>query len=114
MDPKMIEMAALGRALYPGMLYDCHSDSFIPEGKSVLTLSSQVCCTSEDWDDDDVAFRFNPHLTVLCTVVCDSFINEQWEIKEETAHSPLIGGGAFDILMLLIQKNTSVTLLTRF
>uniref|UniRef100_A0AAR2JUA2 SNTX thioredoxin-like domain-containing protein n=1 Tax=Pygocentrus nattereri TaxID=42514 RepID=A0AAR2JUA2_PYGNA len=28
--PKMIEMAALGRALYPGMLYDCRRDSFIP------------------------------------------------------------------------------------
>uniref|UniRef100_A0A3B4BTS8 Fibronectin type-III domain-containing protein n=1 Tax=Pygocentrus nattereri TaxID=42514 RepID=A0A3B4BTS8_PYGNA len=28
--PKTIEMAALGRALYPGMLYDCRRDSFIP------------------------------------------------------------------------------------
>ncbi|MGH0168364.1 UNVERIFIED_CONTAM: hypothetical protein FKN15_054568 [Acipenser sinensis] len=30
MDSKTIEMAALGRALFPGMLYDCRSDSFIP------------------------------------------------------------------------------------
>ncbi|XP_036420761.1 verrucotoxin subunit beta-like [Colossoma macropomum] len=30
MEPKTIEMAALGRALYPGMLYDCRRDSFIP------------------------------------------------------------------------------------
>ncbi|XP_062866926.1 stonustoxin subunit beta-like [Trichomycterus rosablanca] len=30
MEPKVIEMAALGRALHPGMLYDCRSDSFIP------------------------------------------------------------------------------------
>ncbi|KAK2818099.1 hypothetical protein Q7C36_022032 [Tachysurus vachellii] len=30
MDTKIIEMAALGRALYPGMLYDCRNDSFIP------------------------------------------------------------------------------------
>ncbi|KAG9262487.1 stonustoxin subunit alpha-like [Astyanax mexicanus] len=30
MEPKTIEMAALGRSLYPGMLYDCRSDSFIP------------------------------------------------------------------------------------
>ncbi|XP_060754949.1 cytolytic toxin-alpha-like [Neoarius graeffei] len=30
MEPKIIQMAALGRALYPGMLYDCRSDSFIP------------------------------------------------------------------------------------
>ncbi|XP_072513012.1 verrucotoxin subunit beta-like [Salminus brasiliensis] len=30
MDSKTIEMAALGRALHPGMLYDCRSDSFIP------------------------------------------------------------------------------------
>ncbi|XP_066511696.1 verrucotoxin subunit beta-like [Hoplias malabaricus] len=30
MEPKIIEMAALGRALYPGMLYDCRRDNFIP------------------------------------------------------------------------------------
>ncbi|KAL6481717.1 hypothetical protein MHYP_G00097970 [Metynnis hypsauchen] len=30
MEPKVIEIAALGRALYPGMLYDCRSDSIIP------------------------------------------------------------------------------------
>ncbi|KAG7315928.1 hypothetical protein KOW79_020794 [Hemibagrus wyckioides] len=30
MEPKIIEMAALGRALYPGMLYDCRNDAFIP------------------------------------------------------------------------------------
>ncbi|XP_053085716.1 cytolytic toxin-alpha [Pangasianodon hypophthalmus] len=30
MEAKIIEMAALGRALYPGMLYDCRTDSFIP------------------------------------------------------------------------------------
>ncbi|XP_062866927.1 stonustoxin subunit beta-like [Trichomycterus rosablanca] len=30
MEPKVIEMAALGRTLHPGMLYDCRSDSFIP------------------------------------------------------------------------------------
>ncbi|XP_072513009.1 cytolytic toxin-alpha-like [Salminus brasiliensis] len=32
MEPKKaaLEMAALGRSLYPGMLYDCRSDSFIP------------------------------------------------------------------------------------
>ncbi|KAK3521065.1 hypothetical protein QTP86_027783 [Hemibagrus guttatus] len=30
MEPKIIQMAALGRALYPGMLYDCRSDTFIP------------------------------------------------------------------------------------
>ncbi|GAA6085433.1 cytolytic toxin-alpha [Tachysurus ichikawai] len=30
MDSTVIEMAALGRALHPGMLYDCRSDSIIP------------------------------------------------------------------------------------
>ncbi|KAF5909282.1 verrucotoxin subunit beta-like, partial [Clarias magur] len=30
MEPKIIKMEALGRALYPGMLYDCRTDSFIP------------------------------------------------------------------------------------
>ncbi|XP_053471963.1 cytolytic toxin-alpha-like [Ictalurus furcatus] len=30
MEPKIIMMSALGRALYPGMLYDCRMDSFIP------------------------------------------------------------------------------------
>ncbi|XP_038839328.1 neoverrucotoxin subunit beta-like [Salvelinus namaycush] len=30
MDSKPIEVAALSRALYPGMLYDCRNDSFIP------------------------------------------------------------------------------------
>ncbi|KAK2818119.1 hypothetical protein Q7C36_022052 [Tachysurus vachellii] len=30
MDSKCMEIAALGRALYPGILYDCRSDSFIP------------------------------------------------------------------------------------
>ncbi|CAM4654285.1 unnamed protein product [Leuciscus chuanchicus] len=30
MDSEPIEMAALGRPLYPGMLYDCRKDSFIP------------------------------------------------------------------------------------
>ncbi|XP_060717025.1 cytolytic toxin-alpha-like isoform X2 [Tachysurus vachellii] len=30
MDSKCLEVAALGRPLYPGMLYDCRSDSFIP------------------------------------------------------------------------------------
>ncbi|KAL6481673.1 hypothetical protein MHYP_G00097530 [Metynnis hypsauchen] len=30
MDSKPIEIAALGRPLYPGMLYDCRSDAFIP------------------------------------------------------------------------------------
>ncbi|XP_026100428.1 stonustoxin subunit beta-like isoform X1 [Carassius auratus] len=30
MESKPIEMAALGRPLYPGMLYDCREDSFIP------------------------------------------------------------------------------------
>ncbi|XP_047658995.1 uncharacterized protein LOC113663839 isoform X3 [Tachysurus fulvidraco] len=30
MDSKCLEIAALGRPLYPGMLYDCRSDSFIP------------------------------------------------------------------------------------
>ncbi|XP_076839553.1 verrucotoxin subunit beta-like [Brachyhypopomus gauderio] len=30
MNPKFIEISALGRPLYPGMLYDCRSDSFIP------------------------------------------------------------------------------------
>ncbi|XP_053097441.1 cytolytic toxin-alpha-like [Pangasianodon hypophthalmus] len=30
MEAKIIEMAALGRALHPGMLYDCRSDSVIP------------------------------------------------------------------------------------
>ncbi|XP_072512719.1 cytolytic toxin-alpha-like [Salminus brasiliensis] len=30
MDLNVIEMAALGRSLYPGMLYDCRKDSFIP------------------------------------------------------------------------------------
>ncbi|XP_018603821.1 stonustoxin subunit beta-like isoform X1 [Scleropages formosus] len=30
MEPLCIQIAALGRPLYPGMLYDCRSDSFIP------------------------------------------------------------------------------------
>ncbi|XP_042602133.1 cytolytic toxin-alpha-like [Cyprinus carpio] len=30
MESKPIEMAALGRPLFPGMLYDCREDSFIP------------------------------------------------------------------------------------
>ncbi|KAI1893296.1 hypothetical protein AGOR_G00122240 [Albula goreensis] len=30
MDSKVIEVAALGRPLHPGMLYDCRSDTFIP------------------------------------------------------------------------------------
>ncbi|KAF4075282.1 hypothetical protein AMELA_G00232670, partial [Ameiurus melas] len=30
MDPKCMEIPALGRPLYPGMLYDCRRDSFIP------------------------------------------------------------------------------------
>ncbi|XP_058235785.1 cytolytic toxin-alpha-like isoform X2 [Hemibagrus wyckioides] len=30
MDSRCMEIAALGRPLYPGMLYDCRSDSFIP------------------------------------------------------------------------------------
>ncbi|XP_058236791.1 verrucotoxin subunit beta-like [Hemibagrus wyckioides] len=30
MDSRCIKIAALGRPLYPGMLYDCRSDSFIP------------------------------------------------------------------------------------
>ncbi|XP_073683617.1 neoverrucotoxin subunit alpha-like [Garra rufa] len=30
MEPKPFEVAALGRPLFPGMLYDCRSDSFIP------------------------------------------------------------------------------------
>ncbi|XP_047659002.1 neoverrucotoxin subunit beta-like [Tachysurus fulvidraco] len=30
MESKCLEIAALGRPLYPGMLYDCRSDSFIP------------------------------------------------------------------------------------
>ncbi|KAK3550479.1 hypothetical protein QTP86_029424 [Hemibagrus guttatus] len=30
MEPKFIQIAALGRALHPGTLYDCRSDSFIP------------------------------------------------------------------------------------
>ncbi|GAA6088620.1 cytolytic toxin-alpha-like [Tachysurus ichikawai] len=30
MDSKCMEIAALGRPLYPGILYDCRSDSFIP------------------------------------------------------------------------------------
>ncbi|XP_060764607.1 neoverrucotoxin subunit beta-like [Neoarius graeffei] len=30
MEAKIIEMAAVGRALHPGMLYDCRSDSVIP------------------------------------------------------------------------------------
>ncbi|XP_066575627.1 neoverrucotoxin subunit beta [Amia ocellicauda] len=30
MEDKPIEMSALGRPLYPGMLYDCRNDSFIP------------------------------------------------------------------------------------
>ncbi|XP_027035078.2 cytolytic toxin-alpha-like [Tachysurus fulvidraco] len=29
-DSKCLEIAALGRPLYPGILYDCRSDSFIP------------------------------------------------------------------------------------
>lgn len=35
MEPKVIMMSALGRALYPGMLYDCRSDAFIP-GKLLI------------------------------------------------------------------------------
>ncbi|XP_053333631.1 stonustoxin subunit alpha-like [Clarias gariepinus] len=30
MDSRCMELAALGRPLYPGMLYDCRTDSFIP------------------------------------------------------------------------------------
>ncbi|KAK2818115.1 hypothetical protein Q7C36_022048 [Tachysurus vachellii] len=30
MDSRCMEIAALGRPLYPGMLYDCRNDSFIP------------------------------------------------------------------------------------
>ncbi|KAG9342065.1 hypothetical protein JZ751_017062 [Albula glossodonta] len=30
MDSKVIEVAALGRPLHPGMLYDCRSDTFTP------------------------------------------------------------------------------------
>ncbi|KAG7315941.1 hypothetical protein KOW79_020807 [Hemibagrus wyckioides] len=30
MESRCMEVAALGRPLYPGMLYDCRSDSFIP------------------------------------------------------------------------------------
>jgi len=30
MESGPIEVAALGRPLYPGMLYDCRMDSFIP------------------------------------------------------------------------------------
>ncbi|KAI4896434.1 hypothetical protein NFI96_026901, partial [Prochilodus magdalenae] len=30
MKPQTIEIAALGRSLFPGMLYDCRRDSFIP------------------------------------------------------------------------------------
>ncbi|KAK9976805.1 hypothetical protein ABG768_022006, partial [Culter alburnus] len=30
MEPETIEVAALGRPLYPGMLYDCRKDTFIP------------------------------------------------------------------------------------
>ncbi|XP_060751588.1 cytolytic toxin-alpha-like [Tachysurus vachellii] len=30
MEPKFIQIAALGRALHPGTLYDCRNDSFIP------------------------------------------------------------------------------------
>ncbi|KAG7315940.1 hypothetical protein KOW79_020806 [Hemibagrus wyckioides] len=30
MDCRYMKIAALGRPLYPGMLYDCHRDSFIP------------------------------------------------------------------------------------
>ncbi|KAB5513452.1 hypothetical protein PHYPO_G00249310 [Pangasianodon hypophthalmus] len=30
MDSRYMEIAALGRPLYPGMLYDCRRDSFIP------------------------------------------------------------------------------------
>ncbi|KAK9972713.1 hypothetical protein ABG768_026000 [Culter alburnus] len=30
MASETIEVAALGRSLYPGMLYDCHKDAFIP------------------------------------------------------------------------------------
>ncbi|KAI4877052.1 hypothetical protein NFI96_011309 [Prochilodus magdalenae] len=43
MDPKTIEIAALGRALYPGMVYDCRSDSFIPG----VTLWDNASLTQE-------------------------------------------------------------------
>uniref|UniRef100_A0A672LN59 Fibronectin type-III domain-containing protein n=1 Tax=Sinocyclocheilus grahami TaxID=75366 RepID=A0A672LN59_SINGR len=35
MESEPTEMAALGRPLFPGMLYDCRKDSFIPDKKSL-------------------------------------------------------------------------------
>lgn len=44
MEAKIIEIAALGRALHPGMLYDCRSDSVIP-GKypTVFNIPQSKC-----------------------------------------------------------------------
>ncbi|KAF4075338.1 hypothetical protein AMELA_G00233300 [Ameiurus melas] len=45
MDSSCIEIVALGRPLYPGMLYDCRRDSFIP---GVTLWDKKVLC--EDLD----------------------------------------------------------------
>ncbi|KAI5109588.1 verrucotoxin subunit beta-like [Silurus meridionalis] len=41
MDSTCMEIAALGRPLYPGMLYDCRRDSFIPAQQTVLQARSR-------------------------------------------------------------------------
>ncbi|MCJ8748057.1 hypothetical protein PDJAM_G00160570 [Pangasius djambal] len=54
MDSRYIMMAALGRPLYPGMLYDCRSDSVIPG----VTLWDKKSLN----DDLDVHQQPNTHL----------------------------------------------------
>ncbi|XP_053532311.1 cytolytic toxin-alpha isoform X1 [Ictalurus punctatus] len=54
MDSKCMKIAALGRPLYPGMLYDCRRDTFIP---GVTLWDKKALC-----DDLDVHQQLKTHL----------------------------------------------------
>ncbi|XP_047659635.1 neoverrucotoxin subunit beta-like [Tachysurus fulvidraco] len=54
MDSRCMQIAALGRPLYPGMLYDCRNDSFIPG----VTLWDKIALS----DDIDVHKKPKSHL----------------------------------------------------
>ncbi|KAI4881941.1 hypothetical protein NFI96_017381 [Prochilodus magdalenae] len=66
-------------------------------------------------DADDVAFRFSPRFRqyrdfdyIRCSVVCDSFRNEQWEDPEIALGEPFARGGAFDIFMAIYPERYEV------
>ncbi|XP_058237139.1 uncharacterized protein LOC131347201 isoform X2 [Hemibagrus wyckioides] len=57
MDSTCLKIAALGRPLYPGMLYDCRSDSFIPEANKNEKKIKFIIASISDPSNPGISIR---------------------------------------------------------